>query len=42
MGEGGPVALVRGGSLFAVARRQGAALAPQAVFPDGVSGVSIA
>lgn len=42
VGEGGPVALVRGGSLFAVARRQGAALAPQAVFPDGVSGVSIA
>ena len=42
VGEGCPVALVRDGSLFAVARRRGAALAPQAVFVDGVSGVSVA
>lgn len=36
--EGARCALVHGGRLYAVARRDGSALAPQAVFADGVAG----
>lgn len=38
--QGGAVALVRDGRLYAVARRVDGALAPQAVFVDGVAGVA--
>lgn len=40
LADGARVGLVRDGRLYAVARKEGAALVPQAVFADGVSGVA--
>ena len=37
--EGGRLCLVRGGALYAVAARQGGAIVPQTVFPDGIEGI---